>query len=396
MKKLFFLLLSALCIGLSACSDDETVAVDTDQDDDNTTASIDETYIYKLPVIFHVLYKDKNDATQYVSAARIKEILDNVNELYRGNVYGKDVDGSSENIMVQFELANYDENGHKLATPGVEYVEWSGSYPINYMNFMSDNSKSNVKYIWEPNEYINVMLYNFTSDSSVSGTETLGISHLPYTLEGYNEMGGLDTLAASYSGISKRNLSFAYCSSINSKYINYESDRYTNASHKMLEKSLTSDQIMCDINVTLAHELGHYLGLLHAFSEKETSDGSETIDLCYDSDYCDDTPTYNRKEYLRDVQEYMQSLGDGDDVSFRRVTQRSNCNGDDFYSTNLMDYSYSYAFEFTKQQKKRMRQVLYNSPLIPGPKKRLKNASTAAAKTRTVEGTVDLPIRLAK
>lgn len=45
------------------------------------TASFNpETYHYKLPVIFHVLYHDKNDKNQYVEVGRLSEILKRVND----------------------------------------------------------------------------------------------------------------------------------------------------------------------------------------------------------------------------------------------------------------------------------------------------------------------------
>ena len=404
MKKLAYILIVLLATGFYACSEDNdegngSTTVPVDQDEDETTATIDDNYTYKLPVIFHVLYNDEKDATQYIPATRLAAILTHVNEIYRGNVYGLEF-GTSEEMKIQFVLATHDESGNKLATPGVEYVKWTGTWPIDPMEFMGNN-KDNVKYIWEPNEYINVMLYHFAAETE---GETLGISHLPYTLEGVNEIDGLVSLEAAKANMIKKNLSFAYCSSINSKYANknadgsyYESDRYTNASHKMFEKGVTAQQISRDINVTLAHELGHYLGLLHVFSETAAGEeGSETVDDCEDTDYCEDTPSYNRPEYLRGVAAYLNSIQEGEAVSAKRLMARSNCAGDDYYSANIMDYAYSYGFKISADQKSRTRRVLYDSPLIPGPKKHLRTTRGAVVQPQLVEGIVDLPIRIAK
>ena len=61
-----------------------------------------------------------------------------------------------------------------------------------------------------------------------------------------------------------------------------------------------------------------------------------------------------------------------------------------------MDYAYSYGFKISADQKSRTRRVLYDSPLIPGPKKRLRTTRGAVVQPQLVEGIVDLPIRIAK
>ena len=68
-----------------------------DQDDDDTKAVINDQYTYKLPVIFHVFYKDTNDTTQYIHAGRLRMLLNRVNELYQGGIYGE-----SANLNIRF------------------------------------------------------------------------------------------------------------------------------------------------------------------------------------------------------------------------------------------------------------------------------------------------------
>lgn len=391
------LLLPALLLALlAACGDndgDPAAVVTVDQDEDHTQATIDDSYTYRLPVIFHVLYQDANDPTQYVSASRLAEILRNVNDLYRGGLYNVEFGQATENVNIQFLLATHDENGRQLATPGVEYVHWDGQWPIDASDFM-DSHKEYVRYIWEPGEYINVMLYHFASADDDSG-ETLGISHLPYTLRGTNDdVEGLTVLEAGKAGLTKANLAFAYCSSVNSKYAGrysetgyYEWDRYTNTNHKVMQSEMNTMQISHDINVTLAHELGHYLGLFHVFTEE----GGATVDRCADTDYCQDTPTYNRKAYQRDLTDYMQEISrTNQKASMKRVAGRTDCESGDFMSYNIMDYSYGYGFQFSTEQKRRIRGILYDSPLMPGPKRRLQQAKPS---TRVTQGTVDIPIR---
>ena len=365
-KHIALWLLLALCLGLTACGgDDGLVSVDESKLVTDTT-EIDSNYEYELPVIFHVLYKDQSDATQYIPAARLKNLLQYVNEIYQGGVYGK-----SENLHLKFVLAEKDEKGKKLGTPGVEYVKYNGDYPIDVSAFMSDNTGANVKYIWDPNQYINVMMFNFKSASS--NEVTLGISHMPHTVD--NRVEGLDNVKTQY--IAKNQLKYPLCSSINSTYAAqasgggyFQSDRYTDDNHTAHALSTA------DVVVTMAHELGHYLGLYHAFTEEKKDGSFQPADSCGDTDYCKDTPSYNRIDYNN----YLETLNfkQNDPSITKKMLSRNSCDGKTFESDNIMDYSLTMGFQITADQKKRIRNVLYYSPLIPGPKKNNINTRTRA------------------
>ena len=125
-KRLFlgciYIIMCALM--LSSCGGDDGLGDDkevVDMDDDDTKATLDDGYTYRLPVIFHVLYKDANDLNQHIPASRLQQLLNYVNMLYRGGLFG-----DSKTVGVTFVAAEYDEKGNKLATPGVEYVKWTG------------------------------------------------------------------------------------------------------------------------------------------------------------------------------------------------------------------------------------------------------------------------------
>lgn len=318
-------------------------------------------YHYELPVIFHVLYKDRTDPEQYVSQSRLADILSIVNKLYKDKT--KSVD-----MNLTFKLAAIDPDGEPMDTPGVEYVQWPESYPIDCDEFMSDNSGKYVKYLWDPNKYINVMIYNFTQDP-ISNTTTLGISHLPFTTTGSNYLTGLNEVK--YSHLEVENLSFPYCASINSSYIDHQSSGNNYDSY--------------DITVTLAHELGHYLGLHHVFSETKTGD---LINTCKDTDYCEDTPSYDKQDYDTEC-EYVYKY-ERQNYTFEYLVRRTSCKNTEFISRNIMDYAVSYSDQFTQDQRDRIRHVLTYSPLIPGPKKGQTQTRTAA------EGPLDLPILIRK
>lgn len=395
MKHYILLLAAFFCLCTISCKDSDldnptqggsTSQSKQDRDSDVITG---DDYVYHLPVIFHVFYKDKKTIT----VSRLKQILDNVNELYQGNVYNVNTESeASENIHVQFELAEKDENGNTLATPGVEYIKYPDSEDsIDCEKFMQDKSGKYVKYIWDPNDYINVMVYNF-KNTNADGT-TLGISNLPFKVKDYPNLKGLDSW--SKYPIKKSNLKFAYCVSVNAHYMGqeFEGTRYTDDKGK---KGYTYTST--DPNATLAHELGHYLGLHHSFTELDTYKAygetlSNPVDSCQDTDFCDDTPSYNRNEYLRWFDKYMNEHRLDQSIDMKDVVKRSNNKGKDWDADNIMDYMVCYSFRFTAKQKERMRQVLYYSPLIPGPKK---DRNSTRSFEQGEDGPMDLPIRLAR
>lgn len=315
-------------------------------------SSVADELHYKLPVIFHVLYTNPNDPKQTINKGRLAEILATVNQLYKNK-------STSVDMNLEFTLATQTPKGEKLDEPGVERILWNKEYPIDCEQFMTDNKNTYTYLLWDPNQYINVMIYNFKQESG-SNTTTLGISHLPYSTTAHS-LEGLNKTKQSY--LTLGNLSFAYCVSINSLYID--------------SQSTPTEYNTADVNVTLAHELGHYLGLFHVFSEDEGG----ILDGCKDTDYCKDTPTYNKVTYDASF-DFSRD--------FNELVKREDCNKGEFISYNIMDYAVSRSDRFSVNQRERVRHVLTYSPLIPGPKKG--QASTRSA----VEGVLDLPIRVAR
>ena len=368
----------------AACSSSEEIANGSKAT--NTTKEVDTTelndsYVYELPVIFHVLYNNENDPSQYIPYQRLSNLLQYINEVYQGGIYGQ-----SENVNIKFVLATTDESGRRLAHPGVDYVKYTDEYPIDVQKFMTDNTGTNVKYIWEPNNYINIMMFNFKATHN--GQTILGISHMPQSVKGDHELEGLETLST--SNVKKTNLRFAYCSAINSLYANtapgggyYQSDRYTSPTHTMQTYTST------DIVITLAHELGHYLGLFHVFTERRGGNGNdsvEPVDSCADTDYCADTHSYNRYEY----EEYLKYEIQNQQKYLEPLLKRNACDSAQYQAEDIMDYSVSLGFKITPQQKQRIRHVLYYSPLIPGPKK------YRTTRAGTINGPVDIKITTIK
>ena len=91
MKHLLLFLMLMSTFGLLSCKDSDGIIGDSPitengQDRDNDIITGDD-YVYHLPVIFHVFYDDPYNKSQYIEYIRLKEILNNVNELFQGDVY---------------------------------------------------------------------------------------------------------------------------------------------------------------------------------------------------------------------------------------------------------------------------------------------------------------------
>ncbi len=284
-------------------------------------AKRDGEYHFRLPVIFHVLYLNPGNPYQNIPANRIEELLDAANSYYRN------YDGQGGDMNLTFELATRDPDGNPLDEAGIHRVQRYTNYTMECEKFL-ENQYGDIHLMWDPNNYINVFLFEF----SESDGSTTGISFLPFTPSSHS-LAGLTPSDSYYTKLPTKQV---YGVALNNRYIN-----------KLLVYAPNSSQDI--MATTLTHELGHYLGLYHVFS----------IGEAVESDYCDDTPDYNRQEYM---DKWNQN------TLWSQAIQRTDRNGAPFTSTNIMDYDFSEKNRFTNDQRTRVRHVLEYSPLIPGPK----------------------------
>lgn len=307
----------------------------------------DSTTHYRLPVVFHVLYNKESNKKQNVIEGHLAELIGEVNKLYAQ---------CGVDLGLEFAMATHDPEGNLLEEPGVDRHKINEA-TLNSSFFMGygRDPKKYCTYMWDPNRYINIFIYTF-EDKGI-----LGISHFPYAIKPH----AMEGLAELETDAPWEELPWPQCVSINNEYIYSHEAYYT----------------MTDVVNTLAHELGHFLGLRHAFSEDpETYDR----DICLDSDFCTDTPTYNKVAYDKFMQGCMTSGGSVDDNEKLLLMMREDCEtGEEFRSTNIMDYAYTEANRFTPQQAARIRYVLEHSPYIPGPKVRLPEQMPATKSART-------------
>ncbi|MBP5277712.1 MAG: zinc-dependent metalloproteinase lipoprotein [Prevotella sp.] len=297
-------------------------------------------FTYQLPVIFHILYKDKNDPRQYPEVGRMQEILQGVNKLYKDN-----------NMNIQFVLPLYDQDGKSLKEePGVirEEVTFDS---ISCMKFLDEKNTDYGYLNQDLQRYINVFVFAY-SEEKLLGVSDLPVMPTEHTVDGLSNQAGKELQTF-------KTLKFPWGVTINNKYIDQKQDPgYINPLY---------------VTLTLAHELGHYIGLLHTFSQNE----------CYEDDYCDDTKNCDYNAYEEELTRYMNEIAaTGNKIEAAKVLRRISCeDGTDYRADNILDYMYTLGNVFTDQQKKRVHSVLNYCPMTPGPKME----TYSSAKTRSSE-----------
>ena len=285
-----------------------------------------DTYDYHLPVVFHVMYHNKSDKKQNPDKSQFTKILDAVNKLYAAN-----------NMHIVFEMAKYDDEGEELEEPGiirkkVDFKEYDPHEFLKDEDYAED--VQNLK------KFINIFVFCFAQSSDES--TTLGLTTLPIVPTAYPLEHLVDTDAAN---------EYAYLTTPYGVCINNEAiDEWQD------EKTVNPRYIVA----TVAHEIGHYIGLLHTFSEIE----------CEEDDGCEDTPISDYNNYIEYITDYIaKQQAAGKKITIEEVAKRTDCKtGEEFIADNILDYAYTIGDVFTADQKKRTRHVLKYGALTPGPK----------------------------
>ncbi len=342
-----------------------------------------ETVLYEIPVIFHVLYNeaDKNNTDtlrrKYVlNSADAQVILEYINqlfgqqprqvgnEIYRG-IKRKYQQGQQEvyhlplETKIRFKLANEKPDGTRQSPAGINAIAMD-ERSLDPKVVMSD--KAGGRYhdmAWPIKQYINIYVFPFTRHQERADQVVMGISHMPLALssapiEGLKQLGSQEEQYIKEHGGLDQFSNYNHCITLNSDGFEWRTWKET-----FLKADLGKN--------TLAHELGHYLGLYHTFSEVVGSDGNLVLDSCDDTDYCADTQSYNRKQYEESRADIIAS-GTTSLVQIIGLLMRNDCQSGRFEATNIMDYDFCHSDEWTPNQVSRMRQVLYNTYTTPGIK----------------------------
>lgn len=286
----------------------------------NVKTDMDDNYEYEIPLNIILLeYNGKQLATD----SRIKLVIAQLNQLYKN---------SGTNI--QFTVANISHNSVLTSTIDSQKDIQADKRGGTYFNMMKD-----------PNLYINIFIHTMPDNAQFAGMSVFPITTATQPIESNNMFEVTKTYPITFNQIDQV---IAIC--FNSIIVNLD----------------PPDQDA--MSWTMAHEIGHYLGLFHVF-------GENTTDPCIDTDCCTDTRTYNRSNYETWLTTQRKN-GVTDDTA---LSARTTCDGIAYTAKNFMDYNWCLNTEFSTQQLARMRHILYYSPLIPGPKK-------PQATTRAEEG----------
>lgn len=289
---------------------------------------------YELEVVFHILASPSSKLNEKVTPERIEEILKGVNALYAGASGGAD-------MRVRFVPATHDPQGVPLAEKGIVRTTIQPE-SLSYTTVrLSQKGGFYHRQSWDVRRFINIFLFRFAE------SKTAGVSTYP-DMPAHHPLSGLQIYHP--DNLDAHNP----CVTLNESQLgNWK---------KGTEEAPNNGAV---IYVT-AHELGHYLGLYHPFQG-----GGDR------HDFCDDTKEYDRTDYeyrLPTLKQevytaiYMQNVSEQE--AMKRLYMRTPLENSaaSFVSTNIMDYYETYGNHFTPDQVARVRQCLYHSPTLPGPK----------------------------
>lgn len=263
-----------------------------------------------LLTIFHVFHSGEA-TSQNVKTEIIEDAVEHTNILFR-SVYNR----ASTDLNIELILAEKSPTGELLKERGIVRHNIGGDGIIDGINILKSFDTYN-QYMWDPEKYLNVWVCDYGENSRISGISTMNYVPKNYPLVGIT---ATDWFA-------------------------------TNKLDRMVGITLNSNPLLTVSELsTLAHECGHTLGLLHAFGEDDYGNVG-----CEFDDYCKDTPNYDRKIYIDQI----------DALQYNRIK----CNSTEtFVSTNIMDYYYSYCSQFTPQQRERVQHILNYGIFIPRSK----------------------------
>jgi hypothetical protein len=246
--------------------------------------------IREMQVVFHVF----SDGPK-LTAAQIEDQIAKTNLAFGNGVrssFRRNI--NSVNNFLRFRLAENDPEGNPLEIIGYNVIQIPEDYSAEddfyeyyYLKFEE---------MWDPNRYVNVFVEN------INGGKTSGYAYLPEMPD--NTLPGL---VVNESQIF--NFPYAVTLDYNIAIVNGKPSPYT-----------------------LAHELGHFLGLLHTFEN------------CQAGDFCEDTLPHS----------LVQTLS----------SYRNTCGGESFISTNFMD-NLGENDHFTYDQRERMETVYEKALFFP-------------------------------
>jgi hypothetical protein len=272
--------------------------------------------IYRIPVVFHVIY---NSAEQNLPDSKIQEQLDILNRDY-GRLNEDTVNTRSEFLPVagstgiEFYLAQWDPQGN--STTGITHTQTDRATFFNLqfdLNLMKSASTDGVD-AWDVNHYLNIWVCNL-SVPILNTPIILGFATPPDGAPNWPT--GSAAEQPQYDGV----------------VLHYE----------IVGENPNATGTFATINKgrTATHEVGHYLGLRHIWGDGQGQDG------CSVDDGIEDTP--NCADAQQQTCDYTSNTCTDSPIDFPDQIE------------NYMDYSDENCMNmFTNQQANAMRFVVEN------------------------------------
>lgn len=276
--------------------------------------------VHTIPIIFHIMHQGEavgegNNISYEQILSQMTVLNEDFNKLNADTVQTQAMFKSvSASANIKFVLAGIDKDGNKLAEAGVDRQRISKKiWDLNEFN-----QQIAPKTIWNPTQYLNVWVID---SLTVNNSGYVGYGQFP------------DISPADLAGLP---------SDIKLPSANANTDGvvmdYNNIGAYRLAKTPQLLRARLNQGRTLTHEIGHFLGVRHIFSDNG---------VCED-DFCSDTP----------IQSNATRIFTPCDLVIGRTT----C-GNVSMVQNFMDYSHDICMNiFTKDQVARMRIVLKHSP----------------------------------
>jgi hypothetical protein len=302
--------------------------------------------IYKIPIVFHVVY---NSEEENLPDSVIHNQLEILNKAFRRqNVDTINLRSEFLDIVgdarIEFELASIDPNGNSTNGITRTYTDvkyFGGVLPYNssqneeitnwvndsllYNLFRLSNSVLGGTNSWNEDEYLNVWIGDLrVLEPSMGNFEELVYFALATPPLYYHENWPYETI----------NMISPFSQGILIHYVNVGANN-----SNLLPLPYSSYNSKTKSGKILVHEIGHYFGLRHIWG-----DGGCTMD-----DYIDDTPN--------------SSYGSSFDCNLTKNTCTDNINGEDLPDMieNYMDYSDGNCQNsFTIKQIELMRNMIVN------------------------------------
>lgn len=272
--------------------------------------------VVTIPVVVHVIHNgDAQGVNENISNERILSQITVLNQDFRKliNTPGYNLNTIGADVEIEFCMAQVDPEGN--ATSGINRVDLGVA---SWSTEASVEGTLKPQTIWDPEQYFNIWVCQFSSSQSAELGGVLGYAQFPSN----SELGGLniDGGDADTDGVIIDYRCFGSSDYVTGTYFSgYDKGR------------------------TATHEIGHCFGLRHIWGDNSSCTINTTDSY---KDYCPDTPAASTENY--DCLSVYNSC--------------PTATGNDM-TENYMDYTNDECMNvFTLNQKARMLAVLQNSP----------------------------------